>query len=657
MTWGIRQPVVLLPIESRSWSAQRRHAVLAHELAHVKRGDCLAQLLGQAARALHWFNPLAWLAWRRLLAESERACDDLVLAQGAKASDYAEHLLGVVAGAKGDALFSSAAIAMARPSQLQGRLLAILDEKQNRQRLTRLVATAATIVLLTAVATLSVLKAAEEEKTKVGVPPVPVLKKKGTEEAGGKSVRGRVLDEAGKPLAGADVWLPLFILGAGDLHTVHAKSDALGRFALPVASAWLAKARPLDRTVTVWAHAAGQQLGTASVAVSDSASDVAIQLGPETNTSFTVLDPGGRPCTGALVEPYYVRTSPGYQPLPEELMARLAARTDGEGRVKLPAASPETLYQVRITAKDFGIQVQRTQKSEPAAVVDGKIHLRNVGKIEGRVIARQPELARGVRLVFTTEEHSRSSPPWPTEGHADIRSDENGRFVVPSLAAGVLRIEIRVNENQPLRPKLPQFVRLREGETTSLEIPVVRTVTVRGSVRAKDTGKPVPGEVVHIYYGVYRQGATAVTDAQGNYTAHVLPGRVGVQMISEPKGYVQPGEPWNRSLEVPSVETFDLPPVELVPATGINGRLIDEHDQPVSNVGIFLLEGNRRYGFAKSDGNGQFSMTGVPAGIDPAKATYQWFRPEAGVPQACEIVKANPLVLRALPRYPRIDRP
>ena len=73
-------------------------------------------------RALYWFNPLAWLAWRRLLAESERACDDLVLAQGGKASDYAEHLLTVASGAKAVRMLSSAAIAMARPSQLQGAL-------------------------------------------------------------------------------------------------------------------------------------------------------------------------------------------------------------------------------------------------------------------------------------------------------------------------------------------------------------------------------------------------------------------------------------------------------------------------------------------------------------------------------------------------------
>ena len=48
-----------------------------------------------------------------------------------------------------------------------------------------------------------------------------------------------------------------------------------------------------------------------------------IRLGAATDTSFIVLDPEGRPCEGALVEPYYIRTSLGSQPLPEELVARV----------------------------------------------------------------------------------------------------------------------------------------------------------------------------------------------------------------------------------------------------------------------------------------------------------------------------------------------
>ena len=71
----------------------RRRLVLLHELAHIRRYDCLTQLVAQAACALHWFNPLVWLAKSRMQSERELACDDLVLGAGTLPSTYAADLL------------------------------------------------------------------------------------------------------------------------------------------------------------------------------------------------------------------------------------------------------------------------------------------------------------------------------------------------------------------------------------------------------------------------------------------------------------------------------------------------------------------------------------------------------------------------------------
>ena len=95
MIWGVWRPRLLLPAQALEWDDGQLHSVLLHELAHVKRHDLAVQCLLQAACALHWFNPLVWLAAWRLQAEGERACDDLVLASGVRASEYAEHVLRV----------------------------------------------------------------------------------------------------------------------------------------------------------------------------------------------------------------------------------------------------------------------------------------------------------------------------------------------------------------------------------------------------------------------------------------------------------------------------------------------------------------------------------------------------------------------------------
>ncbi|HSL22077.1 MAG TPA: M56 family metallopeptidase [Vicinamibacterales bacterium] len=155
MTWGVRKPRILLPASATEWPAARLRVVLLHELAHVRRRDCLTQLLAQAACALYWFNPLVWLAARRLRAEREHACDDLVLAAGTRGSDYADHLLEIARSMRGTALPTWAAVAMAHRSQLEGRLMAILDPAVPRRVPTRrrtMVLVAATVAFAVPIA-------------------------------------------------------------------------------------------------------------------------------------------------------------------------------------------------------------------------------------------------------------------------------------------------------------------------------------------------------------------------------------------------------------------------------------------------------------------------------------------------------------------------
>ena len=141
ITWGIIYPVVLLPDDADGWPEERRRFVLVHEMAHVKRLDALTQLAGQLALALFWFNPLVWIANRRMQLEREHACDDYVLRHGTPASHYAEELLTMVRslGTSGHrpAQPAFAALAMARRSEFEGRMLSILDPVLDRHPLSK----------------------------------------------------------------------------------------------------------------------------------------------------------------------------------------------------------------------------------------------------------------------------------------------------------------------------------------------------------------------------------------------------------------------------------------------------------------------------------------------------------------------------------------
>ncbi len=132
VTWGAWRPIILLPAGADRWSRERQRTVLLHELAHIRRLDALTQTVTSMVCALYWFNPLAWLAARRMSIERERACDDLVLNSGCKASDYAAQLVEIARSFR--RLPQLGAIAMARSSGLEQRVTAILDRSRNRNR-------------------------------------------------------------------------------------------------------------------------------------------------------------------------------------------------------------------------------------------------------------------------------------------------------------------------------------------------------------------------------------------------------------------------------------------------------------------------------------------------------------------------------------------
>ena len=156
VTWELLRPSVMLPASAGDWPAERLEVVLLHELAHVKRRDCQIWLLAHLATALHWFNPLAWHALRRLRVEREHARDDHVLTSGTRASDYAAHLLEIARGLLRREP-SWAAVPMVRRAQLRGRVTAILDPQNPRKlpdRRATMIATITTLTLLLPLATL-----------------------------------------------------------------------------------------------------------------------------------------------------------------------------------------------------------------------------------------------------------------------------------------------------------------------------------------------------------------------------------------------------------------------------------------------------------------------------------------------------------------------
>lgn len=172
---GAIAPIVVVPYAALAWSAERWRVVLLHELAHVRRRDGAVNLVAQLACSLHWIDPLAWIAARRLREERELAADDAVLRGGARASSYAEHLVAIATGAAHGA--PAAALAMAEPMRFASRVAALLDGDRSRgpAGARRVIAIAGAVMVVAAIAagiSLDSVPAHAGEATSRGAPPI-----------------------------------------------------------------------------------------------------------------------------------------------------------------------------------------------------------------------------------------------------------------------------------------------------------------------------------------------------------------------------------------------------------------------------------------------------------------------------------------------------
>lgn len=372
MTWGLLRPIILIPAEGVGWTPARRRLVLAHELGHVKRYDALGQILCQGACGIYWFNPLVWYAAHRLHVERERACDDIVLRLGAKAADYAEHLVQIARGL--NARFSWTVVPMAHPSQLKARVIAILDPEMRRQRLSRLAACgflalvvlltlSAAVIQLTALAsTVPVIAAAIPAPAAAGAFPIQAgtsPTQRPTPDANG-SIEGTILrDDTSQPLIAAQVLLTKFVApgspgfpppppvpGTSVSPPQSAVTDAQGKFMLNSIVPGSYRLVVMRQGFTLQEYGTRQAGRTGAgtvlnVEVGTVLKDIVVRLVPTASVNGRVTNASGRPQMGLdvmLLRPFYDSNgSTTFQIVS-------TAQTDDRGQYRLYWIAPGDYY-------------------------------------------------------------------------------------------------------------------------------------------------------------------------------------------------------------------------------------------------------------------------------------------------------------------------
>lgn len=158
-TVGWLHPIILLPTHWRCWSEKELGAVLAHELAHIRRGDFLIRLLAQCSCALHFYQPLVYWLSRRLYLQQELAADAL----GARAAgDRHGYLVALSRLALREDGWSGGGLAQSfLPAR--GTLMRRIDMLQARERLhrpwpARVLRTVALLLMVSAALAVSTLR-------------------------------------------------------------------------------------------------------------------------------------------------------------------------------------------------------------------------------------------------------------------------------------------------------------------------------------------------------------------------------------------------------------------------------------------------------------------------------------------------------------------
>jgi hypothetical protein len=528
LTWGVLRSVVLLPAEFELWPQERRRAVLLHELAHVRRRDCLTQWLGLVTCAAYWFNPLAWWAVSRLRAEREQACDDLVLETGERPSTYAAELLAVARSRRPAGALAPAALAMARPSGLERRLVAILDARSNRRGPARSMVVASLVLVLGASATLAAVRLVARELAK------PVLS-------------GLVVGPAGKPVENAVV----VVLGSrptvrsrmeGPVPAAtlgQARSNAQGQFGIAVDDS---SVKP-DSNLFLVATALGFSFKSRSLDNLDGPLGDPIRLGAELPLEIRLVDLEGSPLAGAQVQmagayPSAQGEGLSAQTLTKDSAPELAAgwTTDASGRFSPRGIGPELSLGLVVSAPGFG--EQRLQLETKAGIRAVTIAIGRAHVVRGRVTLGEggpPATGALVRAQSMSEKMGYGL----VRGEAEATAAADGSYRLEAAPGGAIRMEVF-----PPREGAEGFllggalVVPGDAVTSRADFALPRGVLVRVRLTEAGTGRPVAGAVVthqahernNPYYIKGPAGwfngdeQQAITKADGTYRLSVMPG-------------------------------------------------------------------------------------------------------------------------------------
>jgi RNA polymerase sigma factor (sigma-70 family) len=447
--------------------------------------------------------------------------------------------------------------------------------------------------------------------------PVPARPEEKKEVA----VNGRVLDENGKPVAGAEVavslweWLRFssWEQEAVDGTEIVARTacDADGRFRLNVP-------QPLPaprRSLRVFARAPGHALGWVNLhdgprpfrEPDASRAELEVRLQPEGQLAGKVIDIQGGPVAGVKI---FVRRLVWHKgdtwsvlPLTEDAVT---ATTDKQGRFVFHDVGRDLGVHLEIDDTHCAPKELDTSTAKPEESGHLVIGVAPPTIIEGRVVGEDTgaPMANATLMVQT---NTKSEGGYTTPvGVVSGRTDARGRFKISALPGSSGFVSVNPPEGQPYLGNSKSFDLPKGAVRQEVEVKLSRGVLLHGKVTEAPSGKPVARASVQ---NADSWAARALTAADGSYTLAVPPGRARLLVTAPTPDYIaQPvsrseldlGKPGGDALYYHAATTLDVKKNEkpkemsftLRRGVTLKGTLVDPDGKPIKDA--VMLVGNFR---------------------------------------------------------------
>lgn len=691
---GIIRPLILFPASTLAGiSAEQLEMILLHELAHVRRWDNLINLMQRVIESILFFHPAVWWLSNRVRLEREHCCDFAVLAHAGSPQNYAEMLVQMALSNSPPDWVMGTSIS----HQLIPRIRKILKQEEDRMQVSRKMIVASLSVLLSlAIATIvnaqrdpikpegkqpaaaaengpatsseEVEPKSDETRRRRNEPQEPLDPK---QRANVISITGTVLKEDGQPARWSEVWLAgdTRLPGSryGTVQLAFVRADIHGKFEL-WHPCWRGNDWQPGEHSSLWVFARTRDGALTPFTLLNLTTEyrdkkeihgLELKAVPMASYSGRVVDADGKPIPNAKISPKYLirpataNNRPATIPLTPELTAKFSTLTDAAGKFTLVDLPESKMIMAKLAGAKF---VERDVRW--GTELEPELRVEAGGAIRG-TISNLPykDFCEEVDLFIRSARGGAVDQPQPQFSFIGQFSPQpDGTFEFQDLPPGRYELNIipkRADLTVPQQFYIPVTCECTSGHLTDhVDLKLSDVIVGHGRVVDDQSGAPIEGAAIHFLkqHDQFRQpiGSTT-TDANGEYRAYFLPGRIVVEPGRAPNAYLTPLEhPQGQAIDY--AKDFEIPTLKYQRAITFRGSVVDEAGRPVPAAEIRWFQPPRKGQMlptpVTSDEDGRFEISQVdPENVLPLRVRSPQGVSTAVVLPTTELVQPNPIVV------------